>query len=111
MKIFIAIVSILLMTLCAYATPSASEKAHRSQNVDRIELNTVNERTLSTAFKGIGKRRAAAIIAYRTKHGAFASIGELANVQSVGKAFVNQHLSELEKVFYIEANHRNKTNA
>lgn len=74
------------------SSPPASQK---------INLNTADIKTLTQSFKGIGQKRAQAIIDYRQKHGNFKSIAELAEVRGLGKTFVNAHLSQLQAVFVI----------
>ncbi|MBQ8946270.1 MAG: ComEA family DNA-binding protein [Lachnospiraceae bacterium] len=51
----------------------------------RININTADTAQLMTVT-GIGQTRAAAIIAYRNEHGAFASTEEIKNVSGIGDA-------------------------
>ena len=49
-----------------------------------ININTATVKELS-GLSGIGKKRAEAIIAYRTNHGNFSEINELRKVEGIGK--------------------------
>lgn len=72
------------------------------QSTPKINLNTADVPTLIQSFKGIGKKRAEAIVSYRTQHGSFKSLEELGEVQGIGKQFASKHLTELQQVFSIE---------
>ena len=50
-----------------------------------ININTADEETLSTALKGIGPNKAAAIVHYRTANGPFENVDELLKVKGIGK--------------------------
>ncbi len=46
-------------------------------------------------IKGIGEKRAAAIIAYRDQHGRFKSVDELIDVQGVSESLVEKSRDSL----------------
>jgi competence protein ComEA len=51
-----------------------------------VNINTADATTLSRELKGIGMKRAQAIVEYRQKHGPFKSAEELALVKGIGPA-------------------------
>jgi len=57
----------------------------------------INEADLDTlmSIKGVGEKRAEAIIAYRSKHGDFVSVDELSDVQGVSEALVDKNRETL----------------
>jgi competence protein ComEA len=55
---------------------------------DTININTADKETLM-AIKGVGEKRAEAIIAYREQNGPFKSVDDLAAVQGIGQAIVD----------------------
>ena len=60
----------------------------------KINLNTATAEQLVT-LPGIGKKKAAAIIAYRDKSGKFTKVSDLTNVKGIGKKMVaklNDHV-------------------
>ncbi|KTC98505.1 competence protein ComEA [Legionella geestiana] len=63
---------------------------------EKIDLNRADAAALSHAVKGIGAKRAEAIILYREAHHGFKNLEELAEVKGIGKAFVKSHHAELE---------------
>lgn len=60
----------------------------------KININQADEAALMN-IKGIGPKRAEAIIAYRTANGPFASLDQLAEVKGISPAFVEAHSAEL----------------
>jgi competence protein ComEA len=69
---------------------------------EKINLNTANIEKLTHSFKGIGKKRAEAIIRYREQHGDFKSISELSQIQGISVAFIEKYFTDLQSVFCVE---------
>ncbi len=98
--------SILLVALFfggeAYAASNATNVdtiPNTSLLVAPVNLNTATAQQIEGKVKGIGKKKAEAIVAYRTEHGAFKSFDELAYVKGLGESFVASHLEALKKAF------------
>lgn len=72
------------------------------QELKKINLNKASLQALTGSFKGIGQKRAEAIVSYREANGGFKSIEDLAQVRGLGKSFVNTHLAQLQEVFSVE---------
>lgn len=53
-----------------------------------VNINKADAKTLSESLKGIGMKRAKAIVAYRSKNGPFKSIDDLRNVKGIGDKIV-----------------------
>ena len=64
-----------------------------------INLNTATVAILAHSFKGIGQKRAEAVIAYRDRHGPFKSVSDLANVKGIGHAFIVRNHSALIQTY------------
>jgi len=60
----------------------------------KVNINTADRATLMT-IKGVGEKRADAIIAYRKEHGPFAKVEDLARVQGVGESTVDSNRETL----------------
>ena len=60
-----------------------------------MNINTADKDTLMTAIKGVGEKRAEAIIAYREQNGPFKSIEELAEVRGIGASIVEANMDNL----------------
>lgn len=56
-----------------------------------VNVNTADAKTLSDNMKGIGLKKANAIIEYRQKHGLFKTAEELAKVKGIGLKLVEQN--------------------
>lgn len=72
---------------------SLHEKSTNHVRAERVDASKKDEATINinsadakalTSLKGIGKKRAEAIIEYRKDHGPFKSIDDLANVKGIG---------------------------
>ena len=57
---------------------------------ETVNINTADKEVLMT-IKGIGEKRAEAIIAYREKNGPFKTIDQLAEIRGVGQMFVDNN--------------------
>jgi competence protein ComEA len=77
----------------ATASPAVTQK---------VNLNTADETMLTHALKSVTPRRAKAIISYRTQHGPFKKLEDLALVKGVGKAYVKKNLLQIQQVFTVE---------
>jgi len=49
-----------------------------------VNINTATAESLAVNIKGVGKKKAEAIIAYRQANGPFKSVEELAKVKGIG---------------------------
>ncbi len=61
---------------------------------EAVDINAADLQTLMT-IKGVGEKRAAAIIAYRDEHGRFQSINELMDVKGVSESLVDKSRESL----------------
>jgi len=63
-----------------------------------LNINTANAQQISSALKGIGLKKAQAIVDYRENYGDFAHVDELMAVKGIGKNTLakNQHLIRLD---------------
>jgi competence protein ComEA len=60
-----------------------------------VNINTADAPTLAKELKGIGLTRAAAIVEYRGKHGAFKSADELALVKGIGQKAIEKNRADI----------------
>lgn len=56
----------------------------------RINVNTANVAAL-TALKGVGEKKAQAIVAYRREHGPFNSLDQFEEVPGIGPALIENN--------------------
>lgn len=56
-----------------------------------VDINQADAIALSKAMKGVGLKKAQAIVAYRQQHGAFKSLEELAKVKGIGLKTVEKN--------------------
>lgn len=63
---------------------------------ETVNINTADATTLAANIKGIGTKKAEAIVAYREQHGAFSRVEDLARVKGIGKKTVTKNLENLK---------------
>lgn len=59
-----------------------------------VDMNNANAKEFS-ALKGVGTKKAEAIITYRDSHGCFGSINDLSKVKGIGIKTVEKNRAEL----------------
>ena len=64
-----------------------------------VNINTANAESLSKNIKGVGLKKAEAIIAYREKNGKFKTVADLTRVKGIGNKLLkkNEGLLLVEK--------------
>ena len=83
--IFVLLLSSVFLTTSTNLALADTAKSNMSQKLmTQVDLNTATLEQLVT-LPGVGKKKAAAIVEYRTKNGKFKSVDELVNVKGVGK--------------------------
>ncbi|MBA2651741.1 MAG: helix-hairpin-helix domain-containing protein [Tatlockia sp.] len=101
-KIFAAVLSLYVVSLPVQSSNQLRPPAAKTvQIAAKIDLNKADAKALSKSVKGIGQKRAEAIIKYRDKHGKFNSIEDLAKVRGFSTRFVESHLKELKEAFTV----------
>jgi competence ComEA-like helix-hairpin-helix protein len=56
-----------------------------------VDINTASAEVIAETLKGVGLKRAQAIVAYREKHGAFQSLTDLEAVKGVGSSTLKRN--------------------
>ena len=81
----------------AALTPTAvTAKTAATPSAKPLNINTADATTLTEAhLKGIGKKRAEAIVAYREQHGAFKSLDDLKNIKGLSQKIIDDNRSKL----------------
>jgi competence protein ComEA len=62
---------------------------------DPIDINLADVPTLTKNIKGIGVKKAQAIIAYREEHGLFSKIEELTKIKGIGVKLIERNRDSL----------------
>ena len=103
--LFAVVLSLFFLPLTIHAETdqvSAVVQPNLSQESKMIHLNQADVDTLTQSFKGVGRKRAEAIIAYREANGGYKSIEDLSLVKGIGKAFVDRNLQKLQETYSID---------
>lgn len=107
MRIQRVFIVFLLVPLVAVAEPpgsSGSKPVLRAMQFsddfrgDKVNINTADAAMLSERLKGVGEKKARAIVEYRQKNGPFHSLRQLEEVKGMGAAIVlkNRHVIVLQ---------------
>lgn len=87
--------SILSITTALIAQQSFADADAATPQVSletgKVNINTADAKTLSSTLKGVGLKKAEAIIDYRKTYGPFHDIQELAEVNGIGKSTVEKN--------------------
>jgi competence protein ComEA len=59
-----------------------------------VNINKASKEELMS-IKGIGEKKAKAIVDYRKKHGKFKTINDLQSVKGIGPKFISKHKKEI----------------
>lgn len=90
---------LLLITASTLTQPLlAKDKEPRvvaEQVQTRVNINTASAEQLATNLKGIGMKKAQAIIEYRKEFGDFKSINELTAVKGIGEKTLEKNRAKL----------------
>ena len=93
--------SILLLSLLAilpfWQTVTADETSNPEmmQQSVMVNINTATADELSSMLKGIGEKRAGAIVAYREENGPFTTVEQLQSVKGGGEKVLEQNRANL----------------
>ncbi len=74
--------SLFLTAALLVAAPLAAEP---------VDINTADAKTLAANIKGVGAKKAEAIVEYRKKHGPFKRPEDLVRVKGIGPKLVEQN--------------------
>jgi len=56
-----------------------------------VNINSANYKTLAENIKGVGEKKAKAIVAYREKHGPFRRADDLINIKGIGPKLIEKN--------------------
>ncbi|MDF7758656.1 helix-hairpin-helix domain-containing protein [Kosakonia cowanii] len=79
--------------------PNAQEAAKSAQEEEgdvKVSINNATAEALSKALKGVGLKKAQAIVSYREEYGPFKSVDDLKQVPGMGSKLVERNLANLK---------------
>ncbi len=102
-KIIAVLLSFFVISIPLQAAAPPTTVAEQAPTANhKIDLNKADVSALTGSFKGIGKKKAEAIIAYRDSHQGFKSLEELAEVKGLGQHFMDSNRDKLNEAYVIQ---------
>jgi competence protein ComEA len=102
MKYITTLFKLILSTILCFGVIQVSYAADdtaESNVVDMVEftvnVNQASADEMATLLKGVGAKKALAIIQYREQHGPFTDIAQLTNVKGLGPSFIEKNRAHL----------------
>jgi len=92
---------LVLITILAFFTPTSFANQPTTtdqvveQTIQSIDINRASVEELSS-LKGIGSKKAQAIIEYREIYGKFSSVDDLLNVKGIGEKVLSDNLQKIK---------------
>ncbi len=82
------------MSFAASSNAPVAEKSVKQKVEAKINVNKAGVEELAS-LKGVGEKKAQAIIVYRNAHGKFRSIEQLTEVKGLGDAFIKHNQDKI----------------
>lgn len=60
-----------------------------------VNVNTADATTISESLKGIGQKKAEALVQYRTENGGFKTLNDLTNVKGIGEKTIEKNADDI----------------
>jgi len=68
----------------------------RAKSALSVNINSANAEAIAESLKGVGMKKAQAIIEYRQKNGDFKAIEEIASVKGIGAATIAKNYNRIK---------------
>lgn len=94
LQLFTVLFTALFLTLPVYSADSKTTPIVSKPAISVVNINTADIKTL-TKLKGIGTKKAQAIINYRKLNGEFKSLSELLKIKGIGERFLKENKQRL----------------
>jgi len=91
----VLVLTLPLFAITAHAGTKQTAKQTQVKVVTQVNINTAKAMEIAQLLKGVGLRKAEAIVAYRSKNGKFKSIDELAKVKGIGVKTIAQNRARI----------------
>lgn len=82
------------LTSMAQTAPTEAS-ATQVMVAEKVNINTADAQTLATTLKGVGVKKAEAIIAWRQANGDFLTVGQLTEVKGIGRSILEKNREKL----------------
>lgn len=94
--IFAVFVTLLTLSSSPIIANENVDTASTGVEFHQVNINLADAQTLADTLKGIGLKRAKAIVAYREANGLFASVDDLKKVKGVGESIIQKNIDRIK---------------
>ena len=84
------IIGTLLICILVFVTPLDQSFAAK-----KLNINTATAREFQAYLKGVGLKKAQAIVSYRKKNGAFKNINDLTKIKGISKKTIKKNIDRI----------------
>ncbi|SDK02674.1 competence protein ComEA [Ferrimonas sediminum] len=95
LKLFLLIAALMAAPALVFAADEPAP-APMDTVTETININTANAEQLASSLKGVGTRKAEAIVAYREQHGPFTELAQLAEVKGIGEQIITANNDRIQ---------------
>ena len=91
----ITFLSLVVVLFLHANTAHSAEKDPVVASVTQVNINTADAETIASTLKGIGLKKAQAIVEYRENFGPFHDVEELLEVKGIGKSTLEKNVNKM----------------
>ena len=96
--LIVMLLSLTCLSVPVHAEPDNLQDATSANQMaadGSVNINTASADLLASALKGIGIKRAQAIVEYRETNGPFTEAGQLQEIKGIGEAIIEQNMDKI----------------
>lgn len=95
LRIWLLMIAFCTANVWAESLPSSQDAKYQGIEIT-VNINQASAEELADLLKGVGSKKAQAIVDYRNEHGQFKHADELANVKGIGPAIVEENQQRIK---------------
>ncbi|BFM16519.1 hypothetical protein R50073_27020 [Maricurvus nonylphenolicus] len=85
-RLLVAAVTVVVLSFSGLVVAAEGQGVDASPQVMTVNINSADAEVIAEILKGIGLKKAQAIVAWREKHGKFTSLEQLTEIKGIGEA-------------------------
>lgn len=95
-SVVVTLASVSFTALAESETSISTQSGKTSQQVSvGVNINTADSEALALALKGVGEKRAQAIVSYRNANGPFTDVNQLQEIKGISAGIIKKNLDKI----------------